>query len=260
MRPDAGRRGDGADRWLLLTPSFLTHYKDLALGQFTDERARIDAFAAQTAGTLVYQAQGDPWCNTILLPERTAFLPEALAIPAGIGISFYFDNTSRSELKSGYVIVDDESQESLTGAFDLQFASRHDDRRPVPQHPASHVPIERQTMTVSWLTRALTLGVLAITLPLAARGLYGPQGALVNIRWQPSVDAAERQRLESGWQLVDGAEVSASTWSYELTAPSEGRLRAIVEHPAIADTTHHHRPGAIHPRARRTPDRPPATA
>ena len=91
-------------------------------------------------------------------------------------------------------------------------------------------------MTVSWLTRALTLGVLAITLPLAARGLYGPQGASVNIRWQPSVDAAERQRLESGWQLVEGQEVSPSTWSYELTAPSEGRLRAIVEHPAIADT------------------------
>ena len=93
-------------------------------------------------------------------------------------------------------------------------------------------------MTVSWLTRALTLGVLAITLPLAARGLYGPQGALVNIRWQPSVDATERQRLESGWQLVDGQEVSASTWRYELIAPSEGRLSAIVEHPAIADTHH----------------------
>ena len=90
-------------------------------------------------------------------------------------------------------------------------------------------------MTVSWLTRALTLGVLAITLPLAARGLYGPQGALVNIRWQPSVDAAERQRLESGWQLVDGQEDSASTWRYELV-PSEERLRAIVGHPAIADT------------------------
>ena len=108
---------------LLLTPSFLTHYKDLAVGQFTDERARIDAFAGQTAGTLVYQAQGDPWCNTILFPLRTAFLPEALAIPAGIGISIDFGIDSRSELKSRYVMVDDESQESLTDAFDLQFAS-----------------------------------------------------------------------------------------------------------------------------------------
>ena len=108
---------------LLLTPSFLAAYKDLAPWQFTDEQARIDEFAAQTAGTLVYRAQGDPWCNTILLPLRTAFLPEALAIPAGIGISFYLDNTSRSELKSRYVIVDDKSREILTGAFDLQFAS-----------------------------------------------------------------------------------------------------------------------------------------
>ena len=83
-------------------------------------------------------------------------------------------------------------------------------------------------MTVSWLSRALTLGVLAIILPLTARGLYGPPGASVIIRWQSSVDATERQRLETEWQLVDGQEVSPSTWSYELTAPSEGRFRAIV--------------------------------
>ena len=108
---------------LLLTPSFLGAYKVLSTRQFTDEQARIDAFARQTAGTLVYQAQGDPWCNTILLPLRTAFLPESLAIPAGIGISFDFDITSRNELKSRYVIVDDDSRESLTEAFDLQFAS-----------------------------------------------------------------------------------------------------------------------------------------
>ena len=108
---------------LLVTPSFLAAYNDRTQPQFTDEQARIDAFAAQTAGTLVYQAQDDPWCNTILLPERTAFLPEALAIPAGIGLSFYSNNTSPSELKSRYVMVDDENRDTLTGAFDLQFAS-----------------------------------------------------------------------------------------------------------------------------------------
>ena len=108
---------------LLFTPSFLAEYNEKAGRQFTDDRARIDAFAAQTAGTLVYRPQSDPWCNTILLPQRTAFLPESLAIPAGIGISFYFDNTSPSELKSRYVMVDDESRKDLTEAFDLQFAS-----------------------------------------------------------------------------------------------------------------------------------------
>ena len=86
------------------------------------------------------------------------------------------------------------------------------------------------------LSRALKLGLLAIILPLAARGLYGAPGASVNIRWQSSVDAAERQRLETEWQLVDGEEVSPSTWRYDLTAPSEGRLRAIVTHAAVADT------------------------
>ena len=87
-----------------------------------------------------------------------------------------------------------------------------------------------------WLLRAFTLGLLAVTLPLAARGLYGPPGTLVHVRWRPFVDAAERQTLETEWQLVDGQEVSPSTWRYDLTAPSEGRLRAIVQHPAVADT------------------------
>ena len=74
-------------------------------------------------GTLVYQPQGDPWCNTILLPLGSAFRPESLAIPAGIGIFFDFDNSSRRELKSRYVMVDDESREGMTEAFDLEFVS-----------------------------------------------------------------------------------------------------------------------------------------
>ena len=91
-------------------------------------------------------------------------------------------------------------------------------------------------MVVSWQIRTLTLGLLAISLPLAARGLYGPPGALVHVRWQPSVDAAERQRLETEWQLTDGEAVSPDTWRYDLTAPSNSRLRAIVAHAAVADT------------------------
>ncbi len=88
----------------------------------------------------------------------------------------------------------------------------------------------------SWLIRALTLGLLAVTLPLAVRALYGPPGAFVNIRWQAALDAVERQRLETKWQLVDGQEVSPSTWRYDLTDPSEDSLRAIVAHAAVADT------------------------
>ena len=108
---------------LLLTPSFLAAYTDLAPRQFTDEQARLDEFAAQTAGTLVYQAQSDPWCNTILLQLQTAIVLDLLAIPAGIGTSFGLDLTSGSELKSRYVIVDDESREGMTEAFDLEFVS-----------------------------------------------------------------------------------------------------------------------------------------
>ncbi len=108
---------------LLLTPSFLAAYKDLAPRQFTDEQARFDEFAAQTSGTLVYQAQSDPWCNTVLLQLQNAIVLDLLAIPAGFGTSFGLDLTSGSELKSRYVIVDDESREGMTEAFDLEFVS-----------------------------------------------------------------------------------------------------------------------------------------
>ncbi len=96
---------------------------------------------------------------------------------------------------------------------------------------------QRRRIPAAWLIRALTLGLIALTLPFAVRGLYGPPGALVHIRWQPSVDAAERQRLEIEWQLVDGREDdSPGTWRYDLTVPSVERLRAIVEHAAVNDT------------------------
>ena len=108
---------------LLVTPSFLTAYTVLAPPQFTDERVRIDAFAAQTVATLEYRARDDPWCNTILLPLQSLSTPEPLAIPAGIGISFDYDITSRRELKSRYVMVNDESRDSLIEVFDLQFVS-----------------------------------------------------------------------------------------------------------------------------------------
>ena len=91
-------------------------------------------------------------------------------------------------------------------------------------------------MTFSWVKRALTLGLLAFTLPLAARVLFGLPSAWVHIRWAPAVDAAERQRLETEWQLVDGSEDPPFTWRYVLTVPSKGRLRAIVQNAAVADT------------------------
>ena len=97
-------------------------------------------------------------------------------------------------------------------------------------------------MVVSWQVRTLTLGLLAISLPLAARALYGPPGAFVHVRWQPSVDAAERQHLETEWQLVDGQAVSPFTWRNDLTAPTEGRLRAIIGHAAGRRHPLHHQP------------------
>ena len=125
----------------------------------------------------------------------------------------------------------------------VRLLNRVPDARRHPRHRQGRTltvnsMFHRRACPATWLISALTLGLLAITLPLAARSLYGPSGALVHIRWQSSVDAAERQRLEAAWQLVDGQEVSPATWRYDLTAPATGRLRAIVEHAAVADTHH----------------------
>ena len=75
MRPGAGGRGGGVGRAPGHRPRFWLYYKQMATRQFTDVQARIDEFAAQTAGTLVYQPQSDPWCNTILLPRANRVPP-----------------------------------------------------------------------------------------------------------------------------------------------------------------------------------------
>jgi 4-amino-4-deoxy-L-arabinose transferase-like glycosyltransferase len=78
--------------------------------------------------------------------------------------------------------------------------------------------------------------VAAIFLPVAARLVAGPQGARVNVRWDPSLVPAERQSLEARFHLVDGRHIDGSTWAYDLLNPLPYTIRALVQHPAVADT------------------------
>ena len=97
------------------------------------------------------------------------------------------------------------------------------------------------------------LVLLAAVLSLTARLIAGPRGALVHVRWQPSVTASERQDLEQRLRLTQGEALDPTTWRYNLLDPSSGNISALVSEPAVADTHNINRAaGALDPAAVRT--------
>jgi hypothetical protein len=85
---------------------------------------------------------------------------------------------------------------------------------------------------------ALACVVTAVCLPIVARWVTGPPGARVNVRWEASVDASSRQKLEARFRLADGQRLDGSTWTYDLIDPSPDLIRALVRDPAVSDTHH----------------------
>src|SRR5688572_19283817 len=95
--------------------------------------------------------------------------------------------------------------------------------------------------------------MLAAALPLAARALAGPRGAIVHVRWQPSVTTTDRQALEARFRLAEGEPLDPGTWRYELIDPSGRNIESLVAEPAAADTHNIDRSsGALDPSAVRT--------
>jgi hypothetical protein len=106
---------------------------------------------------------------------------------------------------------------------------------------------------LSWQRTAVALVLLAAALPLAARALAGPPGAVVHVRWQSSLDDSAREDLEARFRLADGERIEGTTWRYDLVDPSSDNIRPLVDHPAVADTHDVNRPrGALEPSAART--------
>ena len=87
-----------------------------------------------------------------------------------------------------------------------------------------------------WRTPSLILGLLAFSLPVASRAVVGPPGAIVHIRWQPSLDLPARQALEARFRLRAGQRLDESTWRYDLRDTSTANIGAIVRHAAVEDT------------------------
>ena len=100
---------------------------------------------------------------------------------------------------------------------------------------------------------AVALLLLAVALPFVARLLAGPRGAVVHVRWQPSVTTVNRQELEARFRLTDGEQLDAGTWRYNLIDPSESNISALIGEPAAADTHNINRSnGSLAPDASRT--------
>src|SRR5688572_5787645 len=82
---------------------------------------------------------------------------------------------------------------------------------------------------------------LAAALHGTLRLTFGPQPALVHVRWASSVDGTLRARLESKYSLVDAVPAGGQTWSYSLTDTSRANIRALVGDRGVEDTHYLHR-------------------
>ena len=78
---------------LLMTPLFLAEYQRWRPAYDGTFRHEILTFADLVAEPLAYRPGADPWCNTlgVLYEEPLAYPVELAGVPAGIGITTYFD-------------------------------------------------------------------------------------------------------------------------------------------------------------------------
>jgi hypothetical protein len=88
---------------------FSEAFKGLA-ESYQYDRARIEAFGSAARRSLVFDAQEDAWCNTLVSVNPPYFYPEMVALPPGIGVTMLFGSgeAPRPALRSGYVLLDPE--------------------------------------------------------------------------------------------------------------------------------------------------------
>ena len=72
--------------------------------------------------------------------------------------------------------------------------------------------------------------MLAVTIPVVS--------VPINVRWSEEVGASRRLALEAEFGLADPTALDGNTWAYLLRDHSRASIRAIVQHPLVADTHH----------------------
>lgn len=65
-----------------------------------------------------------------------------------------------------------------------------------------------------------------------------PLAPRINVRWAANISAESRSQLEQEFSLVAGRLVADSVWLYELADVSTANIKALISHPAVADTHH----------------------
>ena len=78
---------------------------------------------------------------------------------------------------------------------------------------------------------AAASGCLFAVVPL----LFGSPLPMVHVRWN-AIAAPDRMALEQRFRLTEAAPLGNEMWAYVPADTSAGTLRAIVAHPAVADT------------------------
>ncbi len=81
--------------------------------------------------------------------------------------------------------------------------------------------------------------VLPITFDRSAPWLSidPPAERRFNVRWQETLDSSVRARLESRFQLVNPRPEGPATWSYSTGDEGHTNIRALVDDPAVVDTS-----------------------
>lgn len=102
------------------------------------------------------------------------------------------------------------------------------------------------------LHAAAVCGIAAAAIPALIPPLFGSPQPMIQIQWG-DIAEADRAALEREWRLTEATRINGATWSYVPADTSPARMRAIVTHPAVADTN------GIQRREFRIADRPPLT-
>ncbi|MBI5669444.1 MAG: hypothetical protein HZC41_15680 [Chloroflexi bacterium] len=111
---------------LLLARPFLTAYRTWDSSQFHVLQERIDGFRTATNGLIEYSpGEANSWCNTLLMevpPFSLEFYPEIMALPPGIGVSFFM-SPERQQLppQSKYLLLSPETGTLWSSRLNIQF-------------------------------------------------------------------------------------------------------------------------------------------
>jgi hypothetical protein len=100
---------------LLSVGAFLNSYRQDRAIQFEQDTvpAQVEILKTTFSPYLVYDVDADnPWCNTLLIPVRLIDMP-VMAVPDGIGISFFRGDGPVFPLKSHYLWLDESEYEAM---------------------------------------------------------------------------------------------------------------------------------------------------